>query len=329
MDTTFTAAFKQRIFTIRDEDAFNAAALDLFHYQRLHVTPYQSFLNALGTDAASVNHYTGIPCIPVEMFRNHILCDGPVNPYGVVFSSSGTTGQITSKHFVRDTELYRQSALTCFRKFYGEPSEYAILALLPSYLERSGSSLVYMMEDLIKRSGHAQSGFYLRHQDALPEVLQQLQRSDKKVFLLGVTYALLDLAALGPFDLSGCIVVETGGMKGTRREMIREEIHEVLKKAFNISAVHSEYGMTELLSQAWSSGNGYFESPSWMRMVIRDTYDPLAIAPRGMINVIDLANVHSCAFLATRDLGRSEKNGFVMLGRADGSELRGCNLMLG
>jgi hypothetical protein len=329
MEAQFTSAFKQRLFTIRDEPAFNAAALELFQYQREHVATYRDFLEALGTPVEAVDHYSKIPCIPVSLFRNHVLTDGPPEQDGVVFSSSGTTGQVNSKHFVRDTELYKQSALTCFRKFYGEPSDYTILALLPSYLERSGSSLVYMMDDLIKRSGQADSGFYLRHQDALPALMQQLRNNDKKIFLLGVTYALLDLAAMGPLDLSGCIVVETGGMKGTRREMIREEVHEILKGAFNISVVHSEYGMTEMLSQAWSAGNGHFECPPWMRIVIRDTYDPLANATRGVIHVLDLANVHSCAFLATQDLGRIENNGFVMLGRADGSELRGCNLMLG
>jgi hypothetical protein len=326
MDAHFTSSFKQRLFSIRSEAEFNSAALELFRYQSEHVETYSRFLNGLHRDLSSVTHYSGIPCLPVTMFRDHLVTDGMPLPE-LCFTSSGTTGQIPSRHFVRDEKLYTESLLRSFRLHYGEPSDYVFLALLPSYLERSGSSLVYMMDVLIRESGNEGSGFYLRKEEMIPYLLKHV--TGKKIFLLGVTYALLDLASSHPMDLSAAVIVETGGMKGRRKEMIREEIHAVLTTAFNAATIHSEYGMTELLSQAWSQGNGVFTCPPWMKVVIRDTHDPFTTASAGVIHVMDLANVHSCAFLATQDLGKAEhQGGFTMLGRTDNSELRGCNLML-
>ncbi|HEX5000883.1 MAG TPA: acyl transferase [Bacteroidia bacterium] len=328
MDKELTDAFKQRIFNIRDEKAFNAVALSLFDYQKNHVDPYKKFINALGKNGSGISHYTQIPCIPVTLFRNHIVTDGTPVPE-LVFTSSGTTARSPSKHYVRDPELYNKSILEGFQRMYGNPADYIFLALLPSYLERSGSSLVYMMQLLINESRNSESGFYLNMTNSLKQILTTHKNSEKKIFLIGVTYALLDLAVDFEFDLSDAIIIETGGMKGTRKELIRAEVHEVLQNAFHTKAIHSEYGMTELLSQAWSKGGGLFSTPPWMRVLIRDVHDPFATAEKGLIHVIDLANIHSCAFLATQDLGRIADGNFIMSGRSDNSEQRGCNLMLG
>jgi phenylacetate-coenzyme A ligase PaaK-like adenylate-forming protein len=248
------------------------------------------------------------------------------------FSSSGTTGMITSKHLVTDVSLYEESYRKGFAEFYGNIEDYAILALLPSYLEREGSSLIYMVEDLIKLSNHPESGFYLHNHEDLIKKLIELDKSGQNVILIGVTYALLDLIEKQEFQLQNTIIMETGGMKGKRKEMIREELHAQLCKGFGVSAIHSEYGMTELLSQAYSLGEGVFECPSWMQILIRDTEDALTYIPQGKtggINVIDLANINSCSFIATQDLGKKyPNNSFEVLGRFDNSDIRGCNLMV-
>jgi hypothetical protein len=233
---------------------------------------------------------------------------------------------------VADLKIYEHSYLNCFEQFYGAVDDLCILALLPSYLERQGSSLIYMIDDLIKKSKHPESGFYLNDFHALKRKLEQLTASGSKVLLIGVSFALLDFVELYDLKLSNAIIMETGGMKGRRKEMVREELHEVLKAGFGVSVIHSEYGMTELLSQAYSNGNGIFRTPSWMKVLIRDTEDPLSFQTTGKtggINIIDLANINSCSFIATQDLGKRYADGsFKILGRFDHSDIRGCNLMI-
>jgi phenylacetate-coenzyme A ligase PaaK-like adenylate-forming protein len=273
-----------------------------------------------------------IPFLPIEFFKQQTIYSFSQEPE-IIFTSSGTTGSITSRHPVAKLSLYQESFLRAFRHFYGDEKEWTILALLPSYLEREGSSLVVMADELIRRSKHEESGFYLRNYSELAQQLTALsQQPERKVLLLGVTYALLDLAEQFPQPLQHIVVMETGGMKGKRKEMVREELHHTLKTAFNIPAIHSEYGMTELLSQVYSKGNGIFETPPWMRILIREMNDPLTYVEQGKtggINIIDLANKYSCSFLATSDLGKQHnQNQFEILGRFDFSDVRGCNLMV-
>lgn len=247
------------------------------------------------------------------------------------FSSSGTTGSVTSKHLVTDLSIYEESYLKGFQHFYGNVEDYVILALLPSYLERDGSSLIYMVDDLIQKSKHPESGFYLDNLKDLSETLNKLEAEKQKTLLIGVSFALLDVVEQFQFNLKHTIVMETGGMKGRRKEIIRQELHDRLKAGFGVNQIHSEYGMTELLSQAYSKGNGLFECPPWMKIIARDTEDALTLLPpskTGGINIIDLANINSCAFIATQDLGKTyENNLFEIIGRFDNSDIRGCNLM--
>jgi phenylacetate-coenzyme A ligase PaaK-like adenylate-forming protein len=272
-----------------------------------------------------------IPFLPIQFFKSHKVVSNE-NPIQLTFTSSGTTGMATSKHFVTDITLYEESYRKGFSQFYGNIEDYVVLALLPSYLEREGSSLIYMVEDLIKMTNNPESGFYLHNHDELIEKLTRLDKAGQNVILIGVTFALLDLIEKHPFQLQNTIIMETGGMKGKRKEMIREELHEQLCQGFGVTAIHSEYGMTELLSQAYSLGNGVFECPSWMQILVRDTEDALTYVSEGKtggINVIDLANVNSCSFIATQDLGKKNpNNSFEVLGRFDNSDIRGCNLMV-
>jgi phenylacetate-coenzyme A ligase PaaK-like adenylate-forming protein len=273
-----------------------------------------------------------IPFIPVEFFRNHKIVSGDYQ-VEMIFESSGTTGVIPGKHFVNDLKLYEESFFRSFCLFYGQPEENLILALLPSYTEREGSSLVYMADHLISRSKFANSGFYKDNTTELIRIIEKEREKNTKILLLGVSFALLDMAeSLSP-DLSGVIVMETGGMKGRRKELTRPELHSILKEKFNVNEIHSEYGMTELLSQAYSKGEGIFYCPPWMKIVIRDPQDPLTFytepGQTGGINIIDLANINSCSFIATGDLGKVHKDGgFEVLGRFDNSDIRGCNLMI-
>lgn len=268
--------------------------------------------------------------MPIEFFKSHRIVTGPGNETRI-FESSGTTGINTSRHYLLDEEIYAESIESGFRKFFGEPSAYCFLALLPSYLERENSSLVFMMHHLIGKSRHPLSGFYLKNPDELAETLGFLEKKSQKTMLIGVTFALLDLAENFPMPLKNTLVVETGGMKGRREELTRKELHAILTSAFSQDSIGSEYGMTELLSQAWSTGAGIYHSPAWMKIFIRDPYDPFRRMPDGKsggIDVIDLANRHSCSFIQTQDLGRRYPDGsFEVLGRFDNSELRGCNLM--
>lgn len=322
---------RDRIFNVKDESTFLATALEVFNYQYDNNTIYKTFIKALGRQRDSVKTLKDIPFLPVEFFRNHKIVSGDL-PVELVFESSGTTGVIPGKHFINDLTLYEESFLKAFRLFYGDPTEYSIFALLPSYTERAGSSLVYMTDKLIKLSKNARSGFYKENNRGLLDSMIDAKNEGQKIFLLGVSFALLDLAEECSTDLSGSIVMETGGMKGRRKEIIRSELHSILKEKFKVSSIHSEYGMTELLSQAYSKGEGIFYCPPWMKVVLRDPHDPLSLYTEtnktGGINIIDLANINSCSFISTGDLGRiHEDGGFEVLGRFDNSDVRGCNLM--
>ncbi len=318
------------IFHIHNDQAFEKFALELFQYQAQHVPVYNEFIKHLGIDIEKIDTIYDIPFLPIEFFKNNVVLDQTVQNNTIVFSSSGTTGMQQSKHYVPDIKIYEESFLKCFKQFYGEPHNYVFLALLPSYLEREGSSLIYMCDRLIKDSFDERSGFYLHNFEQLRDTILEIK--DKKIFLIGVSYALLDFAEQFPMPMSHITLMETGGMKGKRKEMIRAELHTVLKSAFQLENIHSEYGMTELLSQAYSKSNGIFECPAWMKILIRETQDPLSYTEQrtGGINIIDLANLHSCAFIATQDLGRKiSDNTFEVLGRFENSDVRGCNLLVG
>lgn len=319
------------IFTISNQKQFEKIALKTFRFQYENNLVYKEFCDLLQTNISKVKSLQQIPFLPIQFFKSHPVVSN-TNTIEHTFTSSGTTGMITSKHLVTDTSLYEESYRKGFSEFYGDIENYVILALLPSYLERAGSSLIYMVEDLIQLSIHSDSGFYLHNHDDLITNLLRLDESGQNVILIGVTYALLDLIEKHPFKLQNTIIMETGGMKGKRKEMIREELHEQLCAGFGVPAIHSEYGMTELLSQAYSLGQGVFECPNWMQILVRDTEDALTYIPQGKtggINVIDLANLNSCSFIATQDLGKKiSNNSFEILGRFDNSDIRGCNLMV-
>jgi phenylacetate-coenzyme A ligase PaaK-like adenylate-forming protein len=319
------------IFAISSKKEFEKIALKVFRHQYDNNVVYHDFCAFLNKDKHNVKSVKDIPFLPIQLFKTHEVVSSP-EPVQVTFTSSGTTGMTTSRHLVTDLNYYEQSFRLAFSQFYGNIENYAVLALLPSYLEREGSSLIYMVEDLIARSNNTDSGFYLHNYDELIAKLTTLDADGQNVLLIGVTYALLDLVEKQGFKLKNTIIMETGGMKGRRREMIREELHEVLCKGFGIGEIHSEYGMTELLSQAYSLGDGIFECPPWMDILIRDTEDALTYIDYGKtggINVIDLANINSCSFIATQDLGKKYPNqSFEVLGRFDNSDIRGCNLMV-
>ena len=322
----------QDIFNINDYRTFRAAALEVFYYQARHTPVYRDYLVALRVDPPTVREVEQIPFLPIEFFKSHTVMVEWKRAERV-FESSGTGGTTPSLHHVADASLYHKSFTTTFGQFYGDPGKYCILALLPSYLERSASSLVHMMDQLISDSGHPDSGFYLHNLDELASVLQKRNEDRHPTLLVGVSFALLDLAEQYPMTLGDRIMVmETGGMKGRRREMVRGELHRELKTAFGLDVIHSEYGMTELLSQAYSKGDGLFRCPPWMRILIRDPNDPLTLLSAGQsggINVIDLANLNSCSFIATGDLGKVFEDGsFEVLGRFDHSDIRGCNLLV-
>lgn len=331
--------FLDRPFAVPGEEAFDALALELFRLHATHNPVYRAFLNALGRDPGTVHSVAGIPHLPITAFRNQrVLLDG-LEP-SVTFTSSGTTslpsaagtGTVTSRHLVPWPALYERSFRTSFHAVYGDPAEWRVLALLPAYLERSGSSLVYMAEHLIRASGDPLSGTYLYAYEELYQVLRRSEAEGKKTLLLGVSFALLDLAERHAMPLNHVTIMETGGMKGRRPELVREELHAILKDAFSLDAIHSEYGMTELLSQAWSTGHGLYRCPPWMRVSLRDMTDPFSPAGPGRtggINVIDLCNIASCPFISTQDIGRLHADGtFEVLGRFDNSDVRGCNLMV-
>lgn len=319
------------IFNIKSTSDFNTMALDVFKFQFKNNRIYRSFCDLLYKHPSEVKTIEDIPFLPIQFFKSHRIVSSTLDSE-IIFSSSGTTGSITSKHHVVDSNLYKKSYLKGFEYFYNNIEDYAILALLPSYLEREGSSLIYMVDDLIQKSKHPKSGFYLDNLEALNKTILELENAQQKTLLIGVSFALLDLVESFNFDLKHTTIMETGGMKGRRKELIREELHHILNEGFGTKHIHSEYGMTELLSQAYSKGNGVFKTPPWMQVLIRDTEDPLTVLPKGKtggLNVIDLANINSCAFIATQDLGKlHQDNTFEVLGRFDNSDIRGCNLMV-
>ncbi len=320
-----------QIFNIKTEEEFNSAALSVFKHQADHNPIYKEFLRILGKEVGSVENYRQIPFMPIQFFKTREVMEEEKEAE-IIFSSSGTTGMVTSQHFVADLRWYERSFKLAFEEFYGRIGDIAVLALLPNYLERSGSSLIYMVDDLIKRSDQAESGYFLYNHQDLKSTLEALKQKGTKTILFGVTYALLDFVEEFKVDFPELIVMETGGMKGKRKEMIREELHAILSTGFGVSKIHSEYGMTELLSQGYSNGDGLFKTPAWMKILIRDTNDPLTLIDdkkTGAINVIDLANYHSCSFIATQDLGKYHPDGsFEILGRFDNSDIRGCNLLV-
>jgi hypothetical protein len=322
---------KQQVFSIKTEQQFNEVALYVFRHQAENCIIYKEFINGLCVDAMKINAIDQIPFLPIEFFKSHAILSAPT-PVEVTFTSSGTTGMLTSSHFVTDVSWYVQSFRSAFKLFYGDIEAYTILALLPSYLEREGSSLIYMADDLIKQSNNPDAGFFLYNHEELYHQLKKQQKAQKPTLLIGVTFALLDFIENYTLNFPELIVMETGGMKGRRKEMIREELHEQLCNGFGVDAIHSEYGMTELLSQAYSKGNGIFNCPPWMKIITRDTNDPITLLNNdkaGGINVIDLANINSCSFIATQDLGRVyADNSFEVLGRFDNSDIRGCNLLI-
>ncbi len=314
-----------------DNGDYDQRALEMFRFQAAENPVYKRYLELLNCQPAQVSAVDRIPFLPVEFFKTHRVVSGP-GLDAVIFESSGTTGIETSKHFLLNEEIYINSLKSGFRQFFGDPADYCFLALLPSYLERRNSSLVFMMNHLISLSLHPLSGFYLNNREELAKNLQTLERSGQKTMLIGVSFALLDLAEQFPMPLKNTMVVETGGMKGRRQELTRQELHDILIRAFGLKSIGSEYGMTELLSQAWSTGDGIYHSSSEMKVLIRDPYDPfrhLSNGRSGGIDVIDLANRFSCSFIQTQDLGRLQPDGsFEVLGRFDNSELRGCNLLV-
>lgn len=319
------------IFSIQNRLQFENIALKIFKSQAEDCKVYHDFVKNLGVKASEIKSIDKIPFLPIEFFKSHdvITCKGKPEE---VFTSSGTTGMAQSRHIVLNADVYIQSFRKAFQIFYGDIRKYAILALLPSYLERDGSSLIYMVDDLIRSGTHAQSGYFLYDHKMLNDTLLNLKKSKTPTILMGVTYALLDFAESHSLEFPELIVMETGGMKGKRREMIRKELHEKLCTGFGVPVIHSEYGMTELLSQAYSKGAGIFHCPPWMQIQIRDINDPLeelGTEQTGGINVIDLANINSCSFIATQDLGKTFSDGtFEVLGRFDNSDIRGCNLLV-
>lgn len=320
-----------KIFQINTEQEFNDVAVEVFHFQYGNNLLYQQYCDLIKVNPLEVKDSSQIPFLPISFFKSHEVKTTTFKEE-IIFLSSGTTQQTPSKHFVKELSLYEKSFLITFKQFYGEVKDYCILALLPSYVEREGSSLVYMVEKLIAKSEHSESGFYLNNKSELINTLKTLEASGQKTILFGVSFALLDLAEQNQLQLENTIIIETGGMKGRREEKTREELYAIYNKKLGVSSIHSEYGMTELLSQAYSLDKGIFSSPNWMKIFIRDINDPFELLEKnkiGGINIIDLANIYSCSFIATQDLGKSHQNNtFEVVGRFDNSDLRGCNLLI-
>ena len=321
----------EQIFNINTNKEFEKLALQVFYYQAENNLVYKQYLEYLGVNPSEITTINKIPFLPIDFFKYHkIICGTQTEEK--VFKSSGTTLDIRSHHFITDLKLYEHSFNSGFKKFYGDIKDYCILGLLPSYVENGDSSLVYMVESLIKQSNHHESGLYLNNYDELLEIISELEKAKQKYMIIGVSYALLDLAEKNKQKQKNAIIMETGGMKGRRKELPKEELHKILSDSFGIETIHSEYGMTELLSQAYSFGKGEFSTPAWMKVLIRDIYDPFTYLQNGKsggINIIDLANINSCSFIETKDLGRINMNNtFFVLGRFDNSDIRGCNLLV-
>jgi phenylacetate-coenzyme A ligase PaaK-like adenylate-forming protein len=321
----------KKLFNNHNIYDFEKKALEIFQFQASNNLVYNKFLKLLKINAFEITNVNEIPFLPIQFFKTHSIISSK-ETIQQTFLSSGTTGIKQSKHFVTDISIYENSFRKGFEYFYGNIEDYTILALLPSYLERDDSSLIYMVNDFIRKSKKPKCGFYLDNLEELYKNLTELDEQGEKVLLIGVSFAFLDLIEKYQFKLKNTIIMETGGMKGRRKELIREELHKILCNGFVVEKIHSEYGMTELLSQAYSKGNGIFQCPPWLKILIRDTEDALTILPEmksGGINIIDLANINSCSFIATQDLGKTYTNGtFEVLGRFDNSDIRGCNLLL-
>ncbi len=321
--------WNHKIFGV-EKDGFEALALEIFMFQSEYCVVYKDYLRALKINIPNIKSIEQIPFLPGRFFKSHSVQTTSFEPV-TIFESSGTTGSINSRHLVKDLSLYAESFTSGFELFYGAANEWCIIGLLPSYLERKNSSLVYMVDKLIQLSEYPQSGFYLNEYEQLSALLAELEKRKQKNLLIGVTFALLDFAQKYSRPLQYTTIMETGGMKGRREEMIRPEVHAILKQSFSLEYIHSEYGMTELLSQAYSKGGGVFACPPWMKILVRDEEDPFVVKKTGAgtINVIDLANIYSCSFIATEDVGKINADGkFEVLGRMDGSDLRGCSLMV-
>ncbi|WP_298763005.1 acyl transferase [uncultured Polaribacter sp.] len=320
-----------KIFNIQNKQEFTQVALEVFKHQFTNNRVYRSFCDLINVHVSDVTKVEEIPFLPIQFFKSRKVLSSKEN-IQETFTSSGTTGSTISKHLVTNINVYKESYLKGFAHFYGNIEDYVVLALLPNYLERKGSSLVFMVDDLIRKTKNIESGFFLDNLQELSKKLEELNKKGQKVLLIGVSFALLDLVEMQKFNLKNTIIMETGGMKGRRKELVREELHNILQNGFGVAKIHSEYGMTELLSQGYSKGNGIFETPPWMQILTRDTEDALTINPKGKnggINVIDLANYNSCSFIATQDLGKVHKDGtFEIIGRFDNSDIRGCNLMV-
>jgi len=324
---------QHKIFAANSKN-FSSLALEVFQFQYQNNVLYRKYCDTLKIDPDKILCIEQIPFLPIQFFKSHRVTS-TLFEAEVIFESSGTTQTVNSKHFVKDTSLYQKSFNEAFRLFYGDPAEWCIIGLLPSYLERNNSSLIMMVNSLIQQSGHTQSGFYLNEWEQLNTTLQSLEKQQQKTLVIGVTFALLDFAEIYPIPLRYTAIMETGGMKGRRKEMIREQVHEILCAGFQLKNIHSEYGMTELLSQAYSYGSGIFNCPPWMKVLLREEDDPFALHTAGAsgllsgaINVIDLANIYSCSFIATEDAGKLyPDNSFEILGRLDNSDIRGCSLL--
>ncbi len=322
--------YKSRLFALQEAD-FEAFALEAFAFQAQNNPIYAQYLKHIICDPQKIKSVYKISFLPIDFFKSFEVRSSCA-PVQTVFESSGTTGQIRSRHFVSDLRFYQNLSKQIFENFYGKLENYEILALLPSYAERQTSSLVFMIEYFMRFAG-SQSGFYLYDQEKLFEKLVLLQKENKKILLIGVTFALLDFAERYKIDLENAVIMETGGMKGRRKELLREEVHDILQKSFGLPNIHSEYGMTELLSQGYARSNGWFEMPNWARVLLREPSDPFSLNQKirnGGINVIDLANIETCCFIETQDIGRlnADASQFQVLGRFDQAEIRGCNLML-
>ncbi len=323
--------WSNKIFSISSHSEFNALALEIFHFQYKNNSIYNRFVDSIGVKPKAIGDYEKIPFLPVEFFKNNKVVNGQFDEE-IIFKSSGTTSMFPAMHYVADLGVYETSFMTSFRKFLGDINGCCILGLLPSYIEREGSSLIYMINHLIRQSQDQNSGFYIKDYKKLKVLLEDNKRKGKKTILFGVSFALMDFAEKYQIHFPELIIIETGGMKGRRKEIIREDLHNRISTSFGVEKIYSEYGMTELMSQAYAYGNGLFRCPPWMQVLIGDIHDPFANLPykkSGNIKIIDLANVFSCSFLSTQDLGvRYPDNAFEVLGRIDFSDIRGCSLLL-
>lgn len=322
----------EKIFSIHSDEMFNETALDVFHFQYERNSVYHQFVDLMHIVPADISHWQDIPCMPISFFKTHTVSCFPVNADTKFFSSSGTTSENTSKHYYQDSQIYTESLLKGFNYFFGSPEDYCFIALLPSYLEQKNASLVYMVNELMEQSKHPENGFHKHIDNELISKLERVDSSGQKIVLFGVTYALLDLIAEKTFHLNNTIIIETGGMKGRRKEMIREELHDILRKGFGVEHIGSEYGMTEMFSQGYSFKDGKFLTPPWLKIKIHDINCPIDTSTSsvsgGGISVIDLANLYSCSFFNTQDIGKQYPDGsFEVLGRFDNSDIRGCNLL--